>query len=101
MPMDAGLIRQKSRVAGICAESGFTHVANGRFRGGYTTRHYGQPSQGVHGMQMEIAMRAYMDEPVSPSSENWPSCYDPLRAEPLRTVLRRVLKTCLEFASRP
>ncbi|CUH50389.1 N-formylglutamate deformylase [Ruegeria atlantica] len=41
---------------------GFTSVLNGRFRGGWTTRHYGRPSDGIHAIQMEIAQRAYMDE---------------------------------------
>jgi len=88
-------------VARLCAESPFTHVANGRFKGGYTTRHYGQPSNGVHAMQLELAMRAYLKEPLAPSPETWPPPYDASRAEPLRAVLRRILETCLEFASRP
>lgn len=41
---------------------GFTSVLNGRFRGGWTTRHYGRPADGIHAIQMEIAQRAYMDE---------------------------------------
>lgn len=86
-------------VASVCAESGFTHVVNGRFKGGYTTRHYGKPARGVHAIQLELATRAYMDEPESPSPENWPSAYDASRAGPLRAVLRRILQTCLEFAS--
>ncbi|HLY07075.1 MAG TPA: N-formylglutamate deformylase [Rhizomicrobium sp.] len=88
-------------VAAVCSDSQFSHVVNGRFRGGYTTRHYGEPARGVHAIQLELAMRAYMDEPASPSPENWPSAYDPSRADPLRTVLRRILETCLEFASHP
>ena len=39
----------------------FTRVTNGRFKGGYTTRHYGQPAQGVHAVQMELACRGYLD----------------------------------------
>ncbi|MCB9958027.1 MAG: N-formylglutamate deformylase [Rhodospirillaceae bacterium] len=42
--------------------SGFSWVLNGRFTGGWTTRHYGRPQDGVHAIQMEIAQRAYMDE---------------------------------------
>ena len=42
-------------------------MLNGRFKGGYTTRHYGQPSSGVHAVQMELACRGYMDEPEEPS----------------------------------
>nr|WP_306266152.1 N-formylglutamate deformylase [Pararhizobium sp. IMCC3301] len=50
-------------VLAICSNAaGFDHVLNGRFKGGWTTRHYGVPEQGVHALQMEIAQRAYMNE---------------------------------------
>ncbi|HWY15907.1 MAG TPA: N-formylglutamate deformylase [Rhizomicrobium sp.] len=78
-----------------------TRVTNGRFGGGYTTRHYGDPARGVHAVQLELAMRGYMDEPQSPSPDNWPSPYDPARAAPLREILQRILETCLTFASQP
>lgn len=87
-------------VAGICAASEISHVVDGRFKGGYTTRCYGEPTRGVHAIQLELAMRAYMDEPEWPSPENWPSAYDGSRAEAVRAVLQHILQTCLEFASR-
>ena len=46
----------------VAQASGFSHVLNGRFKGGWTTRHYGRPAEGVHALQMEIAQSAYMDE---------------------------------------
>ncbi|MCF6316808.1 MAG: N-formylglutamate deformylase [Marinosulfonomonas sp.] len=47
----------------ICAGApDYDHVVNGRFKGGWTTRHYGKPQVGVHAIQMELAQRAYMDE---------------------------------------
>ncbi len=47
----------------VLAEAeGFTHVVNGRFKGGWVTRHYGQPQQGVHALQLEMAQDCYMDE---------------------------------------
>lgn len=39
-----------------------THVVNGRFKGGYITRRYGNPAQGVHAIQLEMCQSLYMDE---------------------------------------
>jgi len=82
-----------------CAASGLSHVLNGRFKGGWTTRHYGRPTEGVHAIQMELAMRGYMAEPDAPSPANWPSPFDP-DAAPVRPVLIRILQTCLAFAAK-
>jgi N-formylglutamate deformylase len=76
------------RVAAIAAASGFSHVLNGRFKGGWTTRHYGQPGEGVHAIQMEIAQCGYMDEAP-------PWTYRPEKAEQLREVLKGILETLL------
>lgn len=73
-------------------------VVNGRFKGGWTTRHYGRPEHGVHAIQMELAIRGYMDEPELPSPDNWPPRYDPARAAPLAATLSDILKACLAFA---
>jgi formiminoglutamase len=87
-------------VEAACAVVGFTQVTNGRFQGGWTTRAHGRPSDGVHAIQMELACRAYMDEPTGPlTSANWPTPYDPDRATPAREVLAKVLETCIAFAS--
>ncbi|PQA89492.1 N-formylglutamate deformylase [Hyphococcus luteus] len=73
-------------VADICAASGFSHVVNGRFRGGWTTRHYGKPETRVHAIQMEIAQSAYLE------SETAPFAYDEAKAEKLRAVLKEILQ---------
>ena len=39
-----------------------THVLNGRFKGGYITRHYGNPGSGVHAIQLEMCQSLYMEE---------------------------------------
>lgn len=79
--------------------TGRSHILNGRFRGGWTTRHYGRPADGVHAIQMEIAMRAYLEEPLGvPTEGNWPPQYDPSRAAALRADLTRVLDAALGFA---
>jgi formiminoglutamase len=74
-------------------------VTNGRFKGGYTTRHYGEPDKGVHAVQLELAIRGYMEEPEVPTPENWPQPYDAERAAPMHAILQRILETCISFAS--
>ncbi len=88
-----------ARIEAICAASGFSHVVNGRFKGGWITRHYGDPGSGVHALQMELACRGYMTEPEVPSPDNWPTPYDPELARPLQIVLRSVLRSALEYVS--
>ncbi len=46
----------------VAQAAGYTHVVNGRFRGGWTTRAYGRPGEGVHAIQMELAQARYMQE---------------------------------------
>jgi formiminoglutamase len=86
----------------VCDRSEFSRVTNGRFKGGWTTRHYGQPERGVHAVQMELACRGYLREPSPPlAAANWPPAYDPAHAAPLRAVLVEVLRACSSFASAP
>jgi N-formylglutamate deformylase len=86
-------------IEAVCATTGFSRVTNGRFQGGYTTRHYGRPAEGVHAVQMELACRGYMHEELGPVSEkSWPTPYDPVYAAPMRATLTRILQACLDFA---
>ncbi|HPF25115.1 MAG TPA: N-formylglutamate deformylase [Steroidobacteraceae bacterium] len=88
-----------SAIEQVCAASVFTHVVNGRFQGGYITRHYGDPARGIHALQMELACRGYLREPDGPlTSDNWPPAYDPAVAQPLQEVLRAVLLACIDCA---
>lgn len=75
----------------ICrAAQNHTSVLNGRFKGGWTTRHYGQPDDNVHAIQMEIAQAAYMQErPL------WH--YLPDFADQIRPVLAKILKSLIEL----
>jgi formiminoglutamase len=83
----------------ICDESGMSRVTNGRFRGGWITRHYGKPQIGIHAVQMELAMRGYLQEPDEILNEaNWPAPFDDTRAALLRVALRDVLAACMNFA---
>ncbi|WP_242126589.1 N-formylglutamate deformylase [Sphingobium sp. Sx8-8] len=85
-------------VQAICARTGPSHVLNGRFKGGWTTRNYGEPDKGVHAIQMELAMRGYLDEPDVPDEENWPPEFDAGRAAATVAVLREILECCIGFA---
>ena len=84
-------------VGNICAASGRSHVVNGRFMGGWTTRHYGRPDEGIHAIQMELAQRGYMAEPATLTEANWPSPIDPNPA--IRPVLEQVIAATLDFAT--
>jgi N-formylglutamate deformylase len=71
----------------VCREAaGFTHVLNGRFRGGWTTRHYARPSDGVHTLQMELAQKNYL------ATESPPFEFDPAKANRLRVHIGAVLE---------
>lgn len=62
-------------------------VLNGRFKGGWTTRHYGTPAQNVHAIQLEIAQRGYLDTELP----EW--TYAPGKADALRETLSLCLNS--------
>ena len=70
---------------------GFSAVLNGRFKGGHITRHYGQPTQGIHAVQLEMTQCSYMQEAL-------PFDYLPERAQRIQPTLRRLLDAALVFA---
>ena len=73
-------------VSEICASAtDYTSVLNGRFKGGWTTRHYGKPSAGVHAIQMELAQSTHL------AAEAAPFAYDEARAARLRPHLAAML----------
>jgi formiminoglutamase len=93
-------------VEAICDPTGFLRVTNERFKGGWTTRHYGNPAEGVHAMQMELSCRAYLHEPDAEhwgsapqyDRDNWPPPYDAGYAAPIRQALHGILDACIAFA---
>lgn len=40
----------------------YSHVANGRFIGGYITRHFGRPAEHWHALQIELSQATYLNE---------------------------------------
>ena len=88
-----------ARIERLCDAGSFSRVTNGRFKGGYTTRHYGRPQEGVHALQMELACRGYLREPQGEVDvSNWPCPWDEAVATPLRARLQQVLAACVAFA---
>lgn len=86
---DAGL---EAALTGVLERAtDYTHVVNGRFTGGYITRSYGDPANGVHAVQLEQAQCSYMNE--EPPYE-----YREDLAEGVRPTLRALLETMLQWA---
>jgi len=71
-------------VALLESQQGYSRVVDGRFKGGYITRHYGQPTRSVHAMQLEIAQRAYMAEAGTPR-------FEAARAAPLAALIEQFI----------
>ncbi|NIX75851.1 N-formylglutamate deformylase [Microvirga terricola] len=76
------------------AAEDYTHVLNGRFKGGWTTRHYGRPESGVHAIQMELAQSTHL------MAETPPYAYEPAKAEALRVQLKAILERIEAIALR-
>jgi formiminoglutamase len=77
---------------GTRAAAGCSTVLNGRFKGGWTTRHYGRPSEGLHAIQMELAQSTHL------TTETPPFAYDAAKAERLRPHLARILQALAALA---
>ncbi|GAA6201267.1 N-formylglutamate deformylase [Aquicoccus sp. SU-CL01552] len=84
--------RIEAAVEKICAATGRTMAVNGRFKGGWTTRHYGQPGEGVHAIQMELAQSTHLE------AEALPFAYDEAKAEALRVPLGAILHALEDLA---
>lgn len=87
---DAGL---REQLAATMESSPFTHAVDGRFKGGYITRHYGRPAERVHAVQMEMCQSLYMQETP-------PFAYLPELATRAQPLLRQMLETLLSWTPR-
>lgn len=70
------------------AQHQYDFVVNGRFKGGYITRHYADPARGIDAVQLEIAQRTYMDEDTF--------AYDELKAARLQPVIAGLIGAALD-----
>jgi len=78
----------------LATQTSFSHVSDGRFKGGYITRRYGRPSERVHAIQLEMGLATYMDQtraalPVAPVDRD--------RLARLQPVLRELLQATLDW----
>ncbi|MGB4811384.1 MAG: N-formylglutamate deformylase [Methylophilaceae bacterium] len=69
----------------------YSHVFNGRFKGGYITRNYGKPNLNIHAVQLEMSQCIYM-------GENPPYKYDAQLASQVKPLLGDLLNACLSWA---
>jgi len=83
-----------SLIAVLAAQSSFSHVTDGRFKGGYITRRYGRPHDRVHAIQLEMGLATYMDETRATLAM---AAVDADRVARLRPVLRELLQTTLDW----
>jgi len=84
----------RERLAGMLAsQDRYPHVVDGRFKGGYITRHYGRPDDGIHAIQLEMIWDCYMDETP-------PFAYRPDKAAQVQPLLRELLRTMRDWTPR-
>jgi len=79
---------RQALIATMAGQQHFTHVTDGRFKGGHITRHYGRPKDGVHAVQLEMCWRSYMDEGPPPA-------WNDARAAKVTPLLRKLVQTLM------
>jgi len=83
----------RDRIAGALARhDAFSLAVDGRFKGGYITRHYGAPKDGIHAFQLELSLATYMEEDP-------PFTFRDDRADQVRAALQSMLETALDWAA--
>jgi N-formylglutamate deformylase len=80
-------------VDALQAQKTFSVAVDGRFKGGYITRHYGRPDQHIHALQMEMCQALYMEEVP-------PFRYDEAKAQTAQRVLETLLRAVLAWSPR-
>ena len=82
----------RDALAGVfAAQSRYSHVVDGRFKGGHITRHFGRPHEGLHAVQLEMCWRAYMDETP-------PFVWNDERAAEVTPLLQQLVQTMLAWS---
>ena len=77
----------------VSSHGAYTAVGNGRFKGGYITRHYGEPQNSIHAVQLELTQISYMEEAP-------PYAYDTAKAAAIEPLLRALVHEAIEWVAR-
>ena len=81
----------RTRLAeGLASDAQNTHAVDGRFKGGYITRHYGRPNDGIQAVQMEMCQSLYMQQVP-------PYAYDDAKATQIQPMLKKLLHIMLDW----
>ena len=72
----------------LSEQSDYSWVSNGRFKGGYITRHYADPGQRIYAFQLELAQSAYMDDSMT--------AFDAEKAAPVQAIIERMMRAALQ-----
>ena len=86
-------VLREALAGALAGQSRFTHVVDGRFKGGYITRCYGRPADGVHAVQLEMAWRCYMEETP-------PYSWHAARAATIRPLLEQLVRLMCAWTPR-
>ncbi|MGL1957588.1 MAG: N-formylglutamate deformylase [Colwellia sp.] len=70
----------------------YTSIINGRFKGGYITRAYGDPTNNIHAIQLELSQSTYMNEP----SDH----YNDVNAAQVKKKLQEFVECLISFSRR-
>lgn len=73
-----------NKVFAYCKNTNYSTVLNGRFKGGYITRHYGNPAENIDAIQLEFTQLNYM-------SESFPFTYDIAKAKQCQRMLSEIM----------
>lgn len=85
---DPSMIR--TAMSALSASNDFSSVLDGRFQGGYITRHYGRPDKGIHALQLEMAQSVYMNEQTTE--------FDSMGAKKVLPVLQNLIDSLMHWS---
>jgi N-formylglutamate deformylase len=72
----------------LAAQTDYSWVSNGRFKGGYITRHYAEPERRIYAFQLELVQSAYMDDSMT--------AFDAERAAPVQALIEQMMRAALQ-----